>query len=103
MAIALQQLADNMTEGTGVETEVVVIDIPELASDLELDLYRLAQEAITNILRHAQATKIVLSLICKPNLVELQIKDNGIGGMATIRDFYSHIPLKPLYRVSFIN
>ena len=79
LALALQQLMDNMTNGTGIKTQIIIEGEPELAPDLEVDLYRIAQEAITNTLRHARAAELTICLMCQTDLVELQIKDNGIG------------------------
>ncbi len=44
-----------------------------------LSLYRIAQEAVTNALKHAQATEIVISLDLKKRLLVLSVSDNGIG------------------------
>lgn len=42
-------------------------------------LYRVAQEALHNVARHARATRIDVRLRCMPEMVELQVRDNGIG------------------------
>lgn len=42
-------------------------------------LYRLAQEALTNVLRHAQASKVLLTARRRDGWTQLQIRDNGIG------------------------
>ncbi|MCA9157328.1 MAG: PAS domain S-box protein, partial [Planctomycetales bacterium] len=42
-------------------------------------LYRIAQEATTNAIRHAQPTQIVISLTCTKNVVTLRVVDNGSG------------------------
>ncbi|MEZ6076861.1 MAG: PAS domain-containing sensor histidine kinase [Pirellulaceae bacterium] len=42
-------------------------------------LYRIAQEATTNAIRHAQPTQIVISLTCIKNVVTLRVVDNGSG------------------------
>ena len=76
---AIQQLVDNMTSGTAIATQITIEDKLQLAPDIEVDLYRIVQEAITNTLRHAEATKLTIRLVYRTNLVELQIKDNGIG------------------------
>ena len=47
-------------------------------------LYRIAQEAVHNALKHSQATRIELELARQPASVELRIKDNGIGLPAAI-------------------
>ena len=79
LAIALQQLVDKMTSGTNIYSQVAIEGEPQLAPDLEVDLFRIAQEAVTNTLRHARSTELTVSLICQANTVSLQIKDNGIG------------------------
>ena len=79
LAIALQQLINNMTNSTNLATKIVIEGELKLTPDLEVDLYRIAQEAITNTLRHAQATELTLNLASQTNLIELRIKDNGIG------------------------
>ena len=79
LAIALPQLLDSMTSATSIETQTIIQGEPQLTPDIEMDLYRIAQEAITNTLRHARATQLTLSLISQTSSIELQIKDNGIG------------------------
>ena len=50
-----------------------------LAARLEAGLYRMAQEALTNVLRHAQARQASVKLLMTPNFVQLVIEDDGIG------------------------
>jgi len=49
-----------------------------LASEVELVIYRIAQEALNNVVRHAKASKVVLH-ITYAEKVELEISDNGVG------------------------
>jgi PAS domain S-box-containing protein len=56
--------------------------VPEdlaLEPELATAIFRILQEAVTNIARHAQATRIGISLREKAGIVELRVKDNGIG------------------------
>ena len=55
-------------------------DLPSLPSELELVIYRVAQEALTNVLRHAQASRCVIELRRTDGVVDLSVSDNG-GGM----------------------
>lgn len=48
-------------------------------ADKELILFRLFQEILSNIIRHAQATEIIIILDQKPGLLSLNVKDNGKG------------------------
>jgi signal transduction histidine kinase len=50
-----------------------------LAPALENEIFRIAQEAISNTVRHAGATRVALDLRFHPNDLTLTISDNGIG------------------------
>ncbi len=54
-------------------------NIPPISSDVEQRLYRVAQEAIGNIIHHASATQINLSLTNEGGFLKLVISDNGVG------------------------
>jgi two-component system sensor histidine kinase UhpB len=54
-------------------------DLPRLSPELELVIYRVAQEALTNVLRHAEASRCLLTLQLTEQTVELQISDDGRG------------------------
>ena len=51
----------------------------KLQEDVQLAIYRITQEQMTNILRYAEADKVVISLICTPDTIKLGISDNGKG------------------------
>ena len=50
-----------------------------LAPDIELVLYRIAQEALTNIAKHARAARALVDLERGANEVSIAVKDDGIG------------------------
>ena len=50
-----------------------------LSEDIEENLLRICQEALTNALRHAQATRVDIALTFTPDAVALSVKDNGCG------------------------
>ena len=52
---------------------------PGLPQIVSLALYRIAREALNNIVKYAAATQINISLLGEPDRVELHIQDNGIG------------------------
>ncbi len=54
-------------------------ELPELSSEAELTLYRIAQEALTNVVRHASASRVDLELRARPSELELRISDDGRG------------------------
>lgn len=53
--------------------------LPPLTSDKELVLYRVAQEALTNVARHAQASTVTVSLSTQGDAVVLLVADDGVG------------------------
>ena len=67
-------------EGLG---PTIVTDLDEarqrLPGEVETALYRVAQEALANAIRHASATKIYVRLIAKTGFVSLAVIDNGVG------------------------
>lgn len=52
---------------------------PYLSSDFRAVIFRIAQEAINNVIRHAKASHIVLDLVYTPGEVVLRIEDDGLG------------------------
>lgn len=54
-------------------------DERRLAPSVELALYRIAQEALSNVARHAQATKAILRVRYEEDKLTLQVIDNGVG------------------------
>ena len=73
---ALTELVNNMTFPI---TSQVIGGTHPLPPRLEIGLYRIAQEALSNIGRHAQATQAELILIITPDTVNLTIVDDGQG------------------------
>lgn len=53
--------------------------LPPLSHEIELVIYRVAQEALTNALRHAQGSEVTVSLRCSDGAVMLRVSDNGRG------------------------
>jgi PAS domain S-box-containing protein len=51
----------------------------ELPPDVKVALYRIAQEALNNVAKHAQASRATLRIKCLPGQIELDITDDGIG------------------------
>jgi two-component system, NarL family, sensor histidine kinase UhpB len=53
--------------------------IPELSAETELAIYRIAQEALTNAIRHANASEVTVALARTSGGLELTVRDNGRG------------------------
>lgn len=77
---ALSALASDFTQATEVPvTRRLDPGLPELSRDAELVLYRITQEGLTNVARHADATRVELALGHDPGGVLLRIVDDGRG------------------------
>ena len=80
LASALQALAVRMSDGTGVRVTCHgVRDLPALGPDAELVLYRVAQEALTNVVRHSGSATAELRLQRASDRLILAVRDHGRG------------------------
>jgi two-component system, NarL family, sensor histidine kinase LiaS len=94
----LRQLAEAVTGRTGIPVlvkvekeggECLIIQVPILPPDVHVALYRIAQEALNNVVKHAHADEVTVHLCCATSSadidkaprkrVELQVRDNGRG------------------------
>jgi two-component system sensor histidine kinase UhpB len=77
---ALADLAQRFSEQLGIPVELQTRGPRgRLPSEVELVLYRVAQEALTNVAKHAQATRVSIDLERQANDVTLSVVDDGIG------------------------
>ncbi len=77
---ALQALVQEMQiDGISVKYSATPDDFPLLSPRLETSIYRLAQEALTNVMKHAYATSVEVALSLEDNELHLYIDDNGQG------------------------
>ncbi|WP_406052994.1 histidine kinase [Kribbella sp. NBC_00889] len=76
---ALRQRADQLSfraDGAAVQVEVSADGLPALPAALEVAAYRIATEALNNVVKHSHATTAVLALRCGSDL-EVEVTDNG--------------------------
>lgn len=77
---AVRRLVDDFSASTGLEALYVHRDpVGSVPPDLATCIYRIAQESLNNVARHAQATEVEVELICEEGLISLSIRDNGGG------------------------
>jgi len=77
---ALRWYADQFTKRTGVSLDVAEHgEVPRMPRDLETALFRIAQEALTNVAKHARAKKATVSLSATERGVEMAVTDDGAG------------------------
>jgi signal transduction histidine kinase len=77
-APALRSLARRLRQAIAVEVRVYGEE-RRFGDDVELAIFRIAQEATTNALRHAQAGQLTISLVTTEETVVLEVSDDGIG------------------------
>lgn len=76
----LRWYGKRFAERVGVKTKFKISSLDyRLPPEMETTLYRIVQEGLTNVARHAQATKVILSLRMKNNKICAVIADNGQG------------------------
>src|ERR1041384_1470610 len=82
LVTALQWYVDRYLRRTGLSGEVI-IDLPDhnerFSRERETACFRIAQQALSNIARHAQASQIQVQLIKDGNVLLLTVKDDGVG------------------------
>jgi len=76
---ALQQRLDAVERRAGVKVRLLVEGTVELPAPVEEGLYRIAQEALNNALKHAAATLVTVGIRVNREQVELEVADNGVG------------------------
>ena len=77
---ALQSLTEEFSARTGINCELeTVVFRNRLDQDAKIALYRIAQEALTNIERHAGASRVTFKLGGHKNGATMRIQDNGTG------------------------
>jgi signal transduction histidine kinase len=80
LAEALKAECEQVTRHQPVRVEVEVNQVPEgLPHDVSLCLFRVAQEALRNVARHAKASVATVTLALKDGGLLLAVSDNGIG------------------------
>ena len=75
----LRWLAEGFTHRTGIDVEFQGESQGRLPDETETHLFRIAQEALTNVARHSGAKRVWMSLTQKPGEVTLAIRDDGRG------------------------
>ena len=81
LAAALNHMADTVAESSGIDVQLAVTlpDATRLSSPIETATYRIAQEALTNAVKYAQAAHISITIIHHDGFVTLLVEDDGCG------------------------
>lgn len=94
LVTSLKRLCREMADQNRCEIVVTAIDVPaHLPDDLSLCLYRVAQEALHNAVKHSGANKIQVQLLRSRDAIRLTIFDNGHGFVLTPRHAHQGLGL----------
>jgi len=92
LAEALSFLADQLFTSTPVELKLSLQrETAALPREIRHEILWISKEALANVLKHAQATKVHIELLCRKKEVQLRVEDNGQG----------FGPIRPLHNGSF--
>ena len=77
---SIRRLADYFSEATGLKIELAVQEaLPQIDTQQRLAIFRAAQEGLTNVQKHAGATRVWISLADAPGGLRLEVSDDGRG------------------------
>jgi signal transduction histidine kinase len=79
LASALQARLEAVESRSGLQTEFHIRGERRLPIAIEEELYRIAQEALTNAVKHARARKVVIRLTADDERYSLEVQDDGLG------------------------
>jgi signal transduction histidine kinase len=80
LATALADLAESSTRLTSVAVRIVESGNPQAPSpEVAMHLYRIAQEAVANAVKHSGAREVAIRLEASPAALELRVEDDGCG------------------------
>jgi len=80
LAVTLKSYGEQFAARTGIRVTVAVKHpVPRLEQDAEMALFRISQEALTNVLKHAKASMVRLMLAVDAKSVSVTITDDGCG------------------------
>ncbi len=80
LTAAIEWLAEELERETGITTTMSAEGkLPPLSDEARINLFRIAQEALTNIRKHAEATEVNITVTAGTDNFSLKISDNGKG------------------------
>ncbi len=80
IADALRSLCEDLEQNDGLRIDCVIDGVPaDVSNGQALCIYRVAQEALRNIVKHSRATQTWVHLHAKDGALRFQVSDNGIG------------------------
>jgi signal transduction histidine kinase len=80
LTTALEMLADDLQRDRKIPVEVRIEgEIRRLGAEIELAIYRIVQEALSNVVRHSEAGSVVILLSFRDSDIQAEVRDDGVG------------------------
>jgi len=94
LGLALQMLADQTAERSSITIDTHIAELPgTISPEVEQCIYRTTEESLANVVRHARATHVHVSLEHLNGRLQLTIRDNGVGFVPSAVDGREHYGL----------
>jgi signal transduction histidine kinase len=100
---AARTLLHILVEGSGIEADLVITGTPRpCAEDVRRVLYSVIKEALTNVVKHAKASVVLVSVRFEPTTVSVVVQDDGVGidagGLRNDAGTSEHFGLRHMHR-----
>src|SRR5690606_4584168 len=104
---ALENLAEQLNQSNKIKVNLNITPMLtklQLAKQTEVSLYRIIQEIISNIIKHAKTDSILINVATKENFLQINIQDNGVGVDVKAIEASSGLGWKNIFaRIKLIN
>ncbi len=97
--LTLRDYCREFGETTGMQVEYTGEPMPDLAEEIGLSFFRFLQESLTNVVKHANATRVEVILARRPGELCLSVKDNGLGLDAPATDGRGHLGMRERFKM----
>lgn len=79
LVAALRALSNDVADRSRLRVDLELDSLAEIPQDTEVVIYRVVQEALTNVVRHARATRVIARVACVGDRIALSVEDDGRG------------------------
>ena len=103
--VCLKKIVDQANKSSNIRFELHAEDLPELDMKLKVNIYRISQENISNIIKHSEADAASIQLYGFEDHIQMTIEDDGVGfEIGDYKDDTSHHGLQNiLFRAEVLN
>ncbi len=95
LVAALEKQAAALRARHEIEVQALLCEEPEASPEAKEALYRIAQEALHNTVKHARANNVEIRMSCTSGWIDLEVSDDGVGFDAR-GEFPGHLGLRSM-------